>query len=80
MNERRVRFLWVEGEDAGEFADLAGTAGVLTNLRGDGLTYRPDRRGDWLQMVGAAPVPDSEGRLRVTTSLGNVFVFREEKG
>ena len=72
-----VKYLWVEGEGAAEFADLAGTAGELRpNGSGHGWTYIASGKDSFLQMTTMGPEEDSDGRLRVKTALGNVFVFR----
>lgn len=78
MSERRVRLLWVEGDDAAEHADLIGREGRLREGEGGRPTFFPDGRGDWLQMAARMgdEADDGEGRVRIRTRLGCTFVFR----
>lgn len=72
-----VRLLWVEGEGAAEFSDLVGTSGELRRVGLGKVTYLPADRGDWVRM----DIYHDErlgGRVRLSTVLGNVFVFQEE--
>lgn len=78
MDGGRVSLLWVEGEDAGEFSDVVGTSGKLILLQGDGLVYMPGNHGDFVQLSGGVSKTDDKGRTRVTTELGNTFVFRRD--
>ncbi len=72
----RVRLLRVEGEGAAEFSDLVGTSGELHRAGLGKVTYFPANRTDWVRM----DVHHDEvlgGRVRLSTTLGNVFVFQE---
>jgi hypothetical protein len=72
-----VRLLWVEGDEAAGFRDLMGAEGVLRPGEAGRTLFAPDGRGDWLQLA-ARPGDEADGgdgRIRISTRLGNVFVF-----
>ena len=69
----KVRLVNVQG-DQEDFADLIGSNGTLQQLS-DGLTFMPDNRGDWLTMKPRRK-QEKDGKIIVSTTLGNTFTFR----
>lgn len=78
-----VTLLWVEGDDASEFGDLLGATGELragcSGERGEAYRFMPKGRGDWVSLIAKNTTVTVDGKIRVSTKLGNVFVFRAVK-
>lgn len=72
MTKHNVRLSEVQG-DQEDFADLIGTTGVLT--LGDHNRYMPKDRGDWLTL-DKKRITEKDGKITVSTKLGNKFVFK----
>lgn len=65
--------------DQEEFADLIGARGKLDLDGPEGPTFSPFKRGDWLTMEADKVTMKGDGRISISTKLGNTFTFRSPR-
>lgn len=69
----KARLSAVSGEDQEEYAAMIGYNGTLIQCS-DGLSFSCDN-GEWLTMQPKRKT-EKDGKLTVSTKLGNTFTFR----
>jgi hypothetical protein len=72
-----VTLVEYHGDDASEYDDLLGCRGTLRLLESE-INFLPEgRAGDWLSMKRKR-MTRRDNRLKISTKLGNTFIFRME--
>ena len=82
MSPKKVKLLWVEGEDAEEFTDLFGKIGILRERpMSPNLVFNPEPGAwGWVTLAGGKATEKQTQKhveVRVKTDLGNTWVFRQ---